>query len=200
MKYDPILTEPTLLEGRHIRLEPLSLAHLDRLWEVASDQDLWRWMPTQVHTPAALRIYIEEALLGQTQGTTTPFTTVERESGRVIGSTRYGNIDRAHRRMEIGWTWLGREWQRTAANTEAKYLMLHHAFETLGCVRVELKTDALNDRSRKAILRLGAKEEGTLRHHMITSSGRVRDTVYYSIIEGEWTEVKRELNAKLAHR
>jgi len=115
-----------------------------------------------------------------------------------VGSTRFGNIDRENRRVEIGWTWIGRRWQRTVVNTETKYLMLRHAFESLGCVRVELKTDILNQTSRRAILRLGAKEEGILRRHMITDSGRIRDTVYYSIIDVEWAEVKVRLEAKLA--
>ena len=126
-----------------------------------------------------------------------PFATILKESGRAIGCSRYGNIDRHNRRVEISWTWIGRPWQRTAVNTEAKYLMLQHAFETLGCIRVELKTDALNERSRRAILRIGAKEEGTFRRHMITASGRVRDTVYFSIVDREWPEVKAGLEARL---
>ena len=126
-----------------------------------------------------------------------PFATVERATGRVIGSTRYMNIDRANRRVEIGATWIAKPWQRTAMNTEAKYLMLRHAFETLGCVRVELKTDALNEKSRNAILRIGAKEEGTLRRHMVTWTGRLRDSVYFSVLDSEWLQVKAELEAKL---
>src|SRR5438874_11597409 len=116
-------------------------------------------LPLPVRTPEEMRAYIETALSEQAAGTALPFATIERASGRAIGSTRYGNIDRSNRRVEIGWTWIARPWQRTAVNTEAKYLMLRHAFETLGCIRVELKTDSLNERSRKAILRLGAQEE-----------------------------------------
>jgi RimJ/RimL family protein N-acetyltransferase len=144
-----------------------------------------------------MRDYIDSALEAQAAGTAIPFATVERASGRVIGSTRYMNIDTANRRVEIGSTWLAKPWQRTAMNTEAKYLMLRHAFETLGCVRVELKTDALNQQSRQAILRIGAREEGTLRQHMVTWSGRLRDTVYFSILDSEWPGVKANLEAKL---
>ena len=128
---------------------------------------------------------------------TEQFATVERSSGRAIGSTRFMNIDRANRRVEIGSTWIAPPWQRTAVNTEAKYLMLRHAFEVWGCMRVELKTDALNQKSRNAILRIGAKEEGTLRRHLVTWTGRVRDTVYFSILDDEWPEAKRKLENKL---
>ena len=145
-----------------------------------------------------MRAYIETALAAQAAGTALPFATVEKAAGRAIGSTRYMAIDCTNRRVEIGSTWLGRTWQRTAANTEAKYLMLRHAFETWRCIRVELKTDSLNARSRQAILRLGAKEEGTFRNHMITASGRIRHTVYFSIIDAEWPAVKAALEQKLA--
>jgi RimJ/RimL family protein N-acetyltransferase len=185
------------LEGRYVRLEPLSLAHLGDLCEVGLDEDLWRWIPQAVRTPEEMRAYIETALREQQAGLALPFATVERASGRAIGSTRFGNIERAHRRLEIGWTWIGRQWQRTAVNTEAKYLMLRHAFETLGAMRVELKTDSLNERSRRAILRLGAVEEGTFRKHMMTASGRVRHTVYFSIVDEEWAGVKGRLEGKM---
>lgn len=187
---------PVTLEGRHVRLEPLSLAHHADLCAVGLDEDLWRWIPTQVRTPDDMRAYIEIALRAQAGGSALPFATVDRESGRAIGSTRFGNIDREHRRLEIGWTWIARQWQRTAVNTEAKYLMLRHAFETLGAMRVELKTDSLNERSRRAILRLGAVEEGTFRKHMLTESGRVRHTVYFSIIDEEWPGVKARLASR----
>jgi RimJ/RimL family protein N-acetyltransferase len=137
------------------------------------------------------------ALKEQANGMSLPFAQIEKATGRLIGSTRYMNIDRVHHRVEIGCTWIGREWQRTAANTEAKYLLLRHAFETLGCMRVELKTDSLNDKSRAAILRIGAKEEGIFRNHMITSTGRIRHTVYFSVIDSEWPEVKSRLERKL---
>jgi RimJ/RimL family protein N-acetyltransferase len=142
--------------------------------------------------------YIHTALNEQANGSALPFALIETARSRLIGSTRFGNIDRAHHRVEIGWTWVARQWQRTASNTEAKYLLLRHAFETLKCIRVELKTDSLNDRSRAAILRIGAREEGTFRNHMITASGRIRHTVYFSILDSEWPEVKARLEAKLS--
>ena len=190
--------EPLTLEGRAVRLEPLGGAHLEGLCEIGLDEALWRWTLGHVRTREDMRAYLEVALNGRTEGTTLPFAILAQPSGQVVGSTRFGNIDRENRRVEIGWTWIGRRWQRTAVNTEIKYLMLRHAFESLGCVRVEFKTDTLNQTSRRAILRLGAKEEGILRRHMITDGGRIRDTVYYSIIDGEWAEVKARLEAKLA--
>ncbi|MSR06546.1 MAG: N-acetyltransferase [Gemmatimonadetes bacterium] len=183
------------LEGRVVRLEPLTLGHVEALAAVGLDPDLWRWTNALVRTADDMRRYVETALQWQKDGTALPFATVLRSENRVIGSTRFGNMDAANRRAEIGWTWIGRPWQRSAVNSEAKYLMLRHAFEIMNCIRVELKTDVLNAQSRAAIERIGGKEEGTLRSHMITESGRVRDTVYYSIIESEWPAVKRELEA-----
>lgn len=188
---------PVTLEGMHVRLEPLAGAHLKGLAEIGLDEELWRWIPTPVRTTEEMAAYIATALKEQEQGMSLPFAIVEKASGRAIGSTRYGNIDRTHHRVEIGWTWVAREWQRTAMNTETKYLLLRHAFETLGCMRVELKTDSLNERSRAAILRIGAREEGIFRNHMITASGRIRHTVYFSIIDSEWPAVKARLEAKL---
>lgn len=193
-----MIIAPVTLEGRHVRLEPLSLAHHAALSEVGLEEELWRWIPAPVRTPDEMREYIQTALREQAAGTALPFATVDRASGRAVGSTRYGNIDGANRRVEIGWTWVAPAWQRTAVNTEAKYLMLRHAFETLGCIRVELKTDSLNQRSRRAILRLGAQEEGTFRNHMITASGRIRHTVYYSVTDAEWPAVKSRLEEKLS--
>src|SRR5579863_4734767 len=186
------------LEGRGVRLEPLAASHHAALCEVGLDAELWRLIPYRASTPDEMRSYIDSALEAQAAGTALPFATVERASGRVVGSTRFMNIDSANRRVEIGATWIAKPRQRTAINTEAKYLMLRHAFETLSCIRVELKTDSLNERSRKAILRIGAKEEGTFRNHMITSSGRLRHTVYYSIIDSEWPAVKARLLDKLS--
>lgn len=189
--------EPVTLEGRYVRLEPLSMEHHAGLCEVGLDEELWRWTNALVRTPEDMRRFIESAIAAARAGTALPFATIDRASGRAVGSTRFGNIDRTHRRVEIGWTWVARPWQRTGINTEAKYLMLRHAFEVLGCIRVELKTDALNEQSRRAILRLGAKEEGILRRHMITESGRIRDTVYYSILDTEWPRVKAVLEEKM---
>ena len=189
--------EPITLEGTYVRLEPLSLSHHEALSHVGLDEDLWRWIPTQVRTPEEMKTYIQLALDEQARGVSLPFAIIDKTSGRAIGSTRYGNIDRAHRRVEIGWTWIARQWQRTAVNTECKYLLFRHAFETLGCIRVELKTDSLNERSRAAILRIGAKQEGIFRNHMITSSGRLRHSAYFSVIDAEWPAVKSNLEAKL---
>ena len=188
---------PVTLEGQHVRLEPLSKAHVPGLSEVGLYEDLWRWIPTQVRTKQEMSEYVQTALDEQSRGVSLPFAIVEKATGRVIGSTRYGNIDRTHHRVEIGWTWVAKSWQRTAVNTEAKFLLLSHAFEALGCMRVELKTDSLNERSRTAILRIGANEEGTFRKHMITASGRIRHTVYFSILDSEWPEVKARLKSKL---
>jgi RimJ/RimL family protein N-acetyltransferase len=185
------------LEGAQVRLEPLSLEHHAALCEVGLDPELWQWIPYRATTAEEMRAYIQNALDAQAAGTALPFATVERWTGRVIGSTRYMNIDTANRRVEIGSTWIAKPWQRTAINTEAKYLMLRHAFEALGCVRVELKTDALNQKSRNAILRIGAKEEGTLRRHVVTWTGRIRDSVYFSVLDSEWPDVKVALEAKL---
>lgn len=190
----------TTLEGRTVRLEPLSLQHVDALSMVGCDPAIWEWSPWSIRDWQEMHGYVEEALDLEARGLALPFATVELASGRVVGSTRFGSIDFAHRRVEIGWTWLGPAWWRTAVNTEAKLLMLVHAFETWGCHRVELKTDRLNERSRSAIQRLGAKEEGTLRGHMLTVTGRWRDTVYYSILEDEWPEVRTRLLARLAAR
>lgn len=194
---EPMVIAPVILQGRWVRLEPLVLAHATGLAEVGLDPDLWKWIPTPVRTPEEMRGYVETALQEQSAGSALPFAIIEKSSGRTIGSTRFGNIERAHHRVEIGWTWVARQWQRTAINTEGKYLLLRHAFETLECMRVELKTDSLNDRSRAAIRRIGAKEEGTFRNHMITASGRIRHTVYFSITDSEWPEVKARLEARL---
>ena len=188
---------PVVLEGRHVRLEPLSQAHHADLAAVGLDEELWRWIPTPVRTPQEMSGYIQTALEEQSRGVSLPFALIEKTSGRAIGSTRYGNIDRAHHRVEIGWTWVAPPWQRTAVNTEGKYLLLRHAFETLGCIRVELKTDSLNERSRSAILRIGAREEGTFRNHIITSTGRIRHTVYFSILDSEWPAVKSRLQSRM---
>jgi RimJ/RimL family protein N-acetyltransferase len=195
-----MIVAPVTLEGRHVRLEPLAKGHLAGLAQVGLDEELWRWIPTSVRTREEMAAYIETALQEQERGVSLPFAILEKATGQAIGSTRYGNIDRVHHRVEIGWTWVARDWQRTAMNTEAKYLLLKHAFERLGCLRVELKTDSLNEKSRAAILRIGAKEEGIFRNHMITASGRIRHSVYFSIIESEWPEVKARLETRLNSR
>jgi len=189
----PIDTRPDLiLQGTYVRLEPLAHAHVASLWEVVNDPEIWRWT-SSITSRDDLERYVDAALEARAAGSAVPFATIDRTSGRPVGSTRFGSIERDHRRVEIGWTWIARAWQRTALNTEAKYLMLRHAFETWGCNRVELKTDALNERSRNAIRRIGAVEEGILRHHMVCDDGRLRDSVYYSILAGEWPGVKARL-------
>jgi RimJ/RimL family protein N-acetyltransferase len=193
----PNWTDVPLLEGRHVRLEPLTESHHAALCEVGLDPDLWKLIPYRVTSPQEMTAYIERALQDRAAGLALPFATIDRASGRAVGSTRYMNVERAHRRVEIGATWIARPWQRTAINTEAKYLMLRYAFETLGCIRVELKTDALNRRSRNAIQRIGAMEEGIFRRHIITWSGRVRDSVYFSVVDREWPRVKASLEARL---
>jgi RimJ/RimL family protein N-acetyltransferase len=190
-----MIVAPVTLEGRHVRLEPLSQSHHAGLTAVGLGEELWRWIPTPVRTAEEMAAYIATALEEQARGVSLPFAQIEKSSGRAIGCTRYGNIDRTHHRVEIGWTWVAPEWQRTGVNTETKYLLLRHAFETLGCIRVELKTDSLNEKSRNAILRIGAKEEGTFRNHMITASGRIRHTVYFSILDSEWPAVKARLQS-----
>jgi RimJ/RimL family protein N-acetyltransferase len=187
----------TSLVGHHVRLDPLSIDHLPALCDVGLDAELWRWTASQVRSADDMRRWVEDALAQHARGTALPFATVDLASGRVVGSTRLANIEPAHRRAEIGWTWVAAPWQRSAVNTEAKLLLLTHAFESLGCIRVELKTDALNARSRAAILRLGAVEEGTLRRHMITEGGRVRDSVYFSVIAEEWPAVAAGLRKRL---
>jgi N-acetyltransferase len=189
--------EPITLEGSHVRLEPLSESHHEPLCAVGLDPELWKLIPLQVLDRDQMMRYIRNVLSDQDKGTSIPFATVDRASAQVVGATRFMNIDVANKRVEIGSTWIARPWQRTAINTEAKYLMMRYAFESLGCNRVELKTDALNTQSRNAILRIGAKEEGILRHHMVTWSGRLRDTVYFSVIASEWPAVKAALEAKI---
>jgi RimJ/RimL family protein N-acetyltransferase len=189
---------PRLLEGPNVRLEPLTVEHLDGLCDAGLDPELWKLTVSRIRTRADMQRYLDEAFADQRAGSALPLATVWRATGRVIGSTRFGNASPANRRVEIGWTWLARPWQRTGANTEAKYLMLRHAFERWGCIRVELKTSALNQRSRAAILRIGAREEGILRHHMINEDGSLRDSVFFSLLAGEWPEARRRLEAMLA--
>lgn len=190
--------EPVVLEAESTRLEPLSPSHKSDVARVALDPGLWRWTPTQIHTDDDLDAYIATAMAEKKKGTCLPFAVIERSTGRAIGSTRFGNVDPQNRRVEIGWSWLGADFQRKAFNTEAKLVMLAHAFERMNSIRVELRADRLNVKSRKAIARLGAKEEGTLRSHMILPTGRRIDWVYYSILREEWPAVEARLREKLA--
>lgn len=189
---------PRVLDGRTVRLEPLTLRHIPALARVAFDPDLWRWTTTRITNEGELRSYVEDALSLQRAGSALPFCILSKTSGEAIGSSRFGNYDAANRRVEIGWTWVAGPWQRTTANPEAKRLMLEYAFTDLECLRVEFKTDALNARSRGALLKLGAKEEGILRSHMVVHDGRRRDSVYFSILVEEWPDVRRALEARIA--
>lgn len=182
-----------------MRLDPLGPEHAPLLWDIVKDHldDMFRWIPYRLQSLQDFEGFNRQVLDEQKRGLSIPFASVERSSGKVIGTTRYMNMDLANRKLEIGSTWIAPPWQRTAINTEAKYLMLRHAFETWNCLRVELKTDSMNQRSRRAILRLGAKEEGTLRKHMLTWNGRQRDSVYFSILDTEWPGVKSDLERKV---
>ena len=181
-----------------MRLEPLDLGrHWDGLLAIGLDDDLWRWTLNHPKSAAELRDYLETALAEQAQGRSLPFATVDRPSGRIAGCTRFGNIEVPHRKVEIGWTWVGRPFQRSYVNTEAKYVMMRHAFEVWGCVRVELKTNVLNRRSRDAMLRIGCVEEGVLRNHSISDAGVPRDTIYYSVLDREWPAVKARLEGMM---
>lgn len=190
------LTSPTLV-GRLVRLEPLALRHVDGLCAIGLEPSLWALTQSVVRTAADLRAYVDEALAARADGSQIPFATIEQATGTVIGSTRFGSMSHEHRRLEIGWSWLGTPWQRSGANTDAKYLMLCHAFEVMQARRVELKTHALNIRSRDAMRRLGATEEGTFRQHMLQPDGSSRDSVYFSIIDREWPAVRTRLEARL---
>jgi RimJ/RimL family protein N-acetyltransferase len=186
---------PVTLEGRVVRLEPLGLHHLDALCAIGLEPALWAFTSIRVTTPEEMRAYVQTGLDEQRAGTALPFATVERASGTVVGTTRFANAVHEHARVEIGWTWIAPAWQRTAVNTEAKLLMLRHAFEVMQVRRVELKTSAVNLKSRAAIRRIGATEEGTLRKHMINADGSARDSVFFSVIDDEWPALRARLGS-----
>src|SRR5688572_1614355 len=189
---------PLSLVGRHVRLEPMSLAHLPALTTAGADPEIWKWYSINGATKETMRAFVEDALDSQRKGLAVPFTVFEQAGGTIVGSTRFGNIERKHRRAEIGWTFLTPRRQRTGINTEMKYLMLRHAFEAWNLMRVEFKTDSFNDKSRNALKRIGAVEEGILRNHMVTYTGRIRHTVSFSITDGEWPGVKQHLETMMA--
>ena len=192
---------PVTLEGQHTRLEPLTLAHQEALIAAACDGELWNSIVTIVPTRDTMSEYIEAALTTQAQGSELPFVIIQKATSKVVGTTRFYEIQPQQRKAAIGYTWVATSAQRTAVNTEAKLLLLTHAFEHWDCVRIEFITDVLNDQSRAAILRLGARQEGILRNHLIMPNGRIRDSVCFSIILAEWPEVKARLTSRLAsHR
>jgi N-acetyltransferase len=190
-------TQPTLT-GATVELRPLQRDHADALVEAAAEGQLWNLTVTVVPSPQTIHAYIDNALQGRAAGTVMPFVIVRRDTGRIVGSTRFWKIDRANRKLEIGHTWLSASSQRTGVNTEAKYLLLRYAFEDMQCVRVQFTTDELNEKSRAAILRIGAKEEGIVRHERIMPDGRKRNSVRFSIIDPEWPEVKAMLQRQLS--
>ena len=189
--------EPVTLEGRVVRLEPLSLDHVPGLAEVGLDPAIWRLTIARPASEADLRTWADTALRARDAGTEMPFATVEASTGRPIGSSRYMNIVLEHRRLEIGWTWLAPPWQRTGANREAKLLMLTHAFEVLGCRRVEFKTDSTNEASRTALLGIGATFEGIFRKQMVMPGDGIRHSAWYSVVDDEWPAVKARLEESL---
>jgi N-acetyltransferase len=190
--------QPVTLEGSIVRLEPLSLDHLDGLAEVAFDESIWRWTIAQPTEIGGLRDWVTTALAHRADGSEMPFATVDVATGRPIGSTRFMSIVPEHRRLEIGWTWVAPAWQRTGANQEAKYLQLRHAFEVLDANRVEFKTDSLNEKANPALVSIGATFEGTFRNHMIMPGGRLRHSNYYSLTREEWPDRKAKLEARIA--
>jgi RimJ/RimL family protein N-acetyltransferase len=189
--------DPVTLEGRIVRLQPLTLDHVPGLAEVGLDPEIWRWTIARPQSEDAIRAWVAAAIKARDAGTEFPFATVDVATGRPIGSSRFMNIVLDHRRLEIGWTWVAPPWQRTGANREAKLLMLEHAFERLGCRRVEFKTDSNNEKSREALLGIGARFEGIFRNHMVTPGDGTRHSAWYSVIEEEWPEVRAGLEAKL---
>jgi len=191
---------PVTLSGNHVRLEPLATEHCAALWSATLDTEIWRWFPFELGSEQDLVGFAQMAEGLNEAGNALAFAIVETASGTPVGATGYWNVDAANRRVEIGGTWITKSRQRSPVNTEAKLLLLTHAFETLDCIRVEFKTDALNERSRAALARIGAREEGTLRRHMVLPSGRLRDSVYFSIIAEEWPAARERLCEMLGSR
>jgi RimJ/RimL family protein N-acetyltransferase len=184
---------PLRLENEIVTLLPLQIDHFEGLLEIARDPALWELSPVRLQTDKDILSYLEEAMREKTSGISIPFTIMDNRTGTIAGSTRYGSLSPAHKRLEIGWTWLGKRFQKSGLNRAAKFELLNYGFESLDLNRIELKTDALNMNSRNAILKLGAKEEGIFRNHMITSTGRLRDSVYFSILAEEWPELKERV-------
>jgi N-acetyltransferase len=193
-----VTLKPVVLRGEIVRLEPMSHDHVDALCTIGLLPELWLYTTTNLSTRNDMLGYVEAALKLRDAGSALPFVTILQRDNRVIGSTRFANYEADNKKVEIGWTWLGPQWQRTGANSEAKLLMLEYGFDVLGVNRVEFKTDALNDKSRTALQRIGAKEEGILRSHMVLWNGRIRDSVYYSVLKEAWPEVRNQLIRRLS--
>lgn len=189
--------ERVTLEGDLVRLLPMNEDHVHALYKIGSNREIWRWTTSNIEKFEDMENYVRTALAERDQGLALPFVTVDKASNEIVGSTRFGNISIQNRNAEIGWTWINPKWQRTYINTEAKLLMLTHAFETWKCIRIEIITDFYNEQSRNAILRLGAKQDGIFRNHLIVDSGRIRDSVIFSIIDSDWPEVRENLKQKM---
>jgi N-acetyltransferase len=191
--------KPVLIKGTRVALDPLSLSHLDDLAAAGADESIWRWLPSAHHRSGSMLAFIEQALAAHERWAALPFATIDLATKKAIGSTRYHHIETEHRRLEIGVTWIATAFQRSYVNTETKLLQLWYAFEVLNCRRVELKADVNNEKSRAAILRLGATEEGIFRKHMLYADGRNRDNVYFSVVDDEWPQVRARLEEKLGY-
>ncbi|WP_342652906.1 GNAT family protein [Pseudomonas sp. F3-2] len=198
MSAERVTTAPLALSGKRVELLPLRAEHAPQLLQAAEDGELWNMKVTVIPGPSTVEQYIATALAGRDAGTVMPFAIVHRETGRIVGSTRFWKIDRQHRKLEIGHTWLSQSMQRSGLNTEMKFLLLRHAFEEMNCVRVQFTTDELNEKSRAAILRIGARQEGIVRHERIMPDGRKRNSVRFSIIDDEWPQVKAMLLEKMS--
>jgi len=191
---------PLTLSGKLIRLEPLSVKHVPDLCRVGLDDRIWRFMRYgSIQTVEDMRRWVENLLLLQSKGTDLPFAVIWLESGRAVGATRYMNITPEHRSLEIGGTWYGIDYQGSGVNTEAKYLLLRQAFEEWRCIRVQIKTDLRNERSQRAIEKIGLVREGVLRNHIILPDGYVRSSVIYSVLDSEWPAVKSQLEARMGY-
>jgi RimJ/RimL family protein N-acetyltransferase len=198
MSADVQATEQVVLTGDTLELLPLQAGHASRLLRAAEDGELWNMKVTVIPGPSTVEQYIATALAGRDAGSVMPFAIVRRDTGQMVGSTRFWKIDRKNRKLEIGHTWLSESVQRSGLNTEMKYLLLRYAFEVMDCVRVQFTTDELNEKSRAAILRIGARQEGIVRHERIMPDGRKRNSVRFSIIDDEWPDVKAMLMEKMA--
>lgn len=198
MSTEAIAAEQVTLTGNNVVLMPLQTEHAERLLQAAEDGELWNMKVTVIPSPSTVGQYVATALAGRESGSVMPFAIVRRDTGQIVGSTRFWKIDRKNRKLEIGHTWLSQSVQRSGLNTQMKYLLLEYAFEVMKCVRVQFTTDELNENSRAAILRIGAKQEGIVRHERIMPDGRKRNSVRFSIIDDEWSEVKAMLSAKMA--